>query len=120
MHIAIPTTHTQLIIVSQCAKCKKNTSVTFEDGIYAPPLECDDENCKNKVLELQRAASSMTDYQVRLYMWLTYLLTYSLCSLACVPQVLRLQEALLDDDSARLPRTFDVECRGDVVNQVSV
>lgn len=34
-------------------------------------------------------------------------------------QVLRLQEALLDDDSARLPRTFDVECRGDVVNQVT-
>lgn len=53
-----------LINVWQCAKCKKNTSISFEDGVFAPPLACDDDKCKNRALELHRAASTMTDYQV--------------------------------------------------------
>ncbi len=85
----------------KCAKCKNDIFVPFEDGVYNPPLMCHAEvsrnnKCKNKVLEIIRSSAFASDYQR-----------------------LKLQEEdlLTEEETARLPRTFDVELRGDLINK---
>ena len=78
-----------------CSKCSTETWSYFDDGIFAPPMECSNIECRNKFgLEIQRIRAVTCDFQK-----------------------LKVQELeMVEDDVARIPRCFDVEVRHDLIN----
>lgn len=77
----------------KCSKCMQKSWTNFEDGIFNPPDECKTEKCRNKWLDFQRTGVMASDYQR-----------------------IKIQEIDALEEAARVPRTFDVEVRGDLVN----
>jgi DNA replicative helicase MCM subunit Mcm2 (Cdc46/Mcm family) len=78
-----------------CAKCMSLQSVYQEDGVFNPPSSCSTTQCRNKYLELQRHGVVTVPYQR-----------------------IKIQEADdSSDESARVPRSFDLEMRAELVNQ---
>jgi len=77
-----------------CGKCLKTSDVYFEDGIFQPPEICHTDKCRTRFLEIQRRTVLTSDFQR-----------------------IKLQELdSFDDHSARIPRTFEVELRGHLVD----
>lgn len=78
-----------------CSKCSTETWSYFDDGIFAPPMECSNIECCNKFgLEIQRIRAVTCDFQK-----------------------LKVQELeMVENDVARIPRSFDVEVRHDLIN----
>ena len=77
-----------------CGLCHNTTFVIFEDGIMLPPTSCSTSKCRGKYFEFQRHTVTASDYQR-----------------------VKLQEMeSFELDSARVPRTFEVELRGDLVD----
>jgi len=78
-----------------CSKCSTETWSFFDDGIFAPPTECSNKECGNKyALEIQRIRAVTCDFQK-----------------------IKVQELeMIEDDVARIPRSFDVEVRHDLIN----
>lgn len=84
--------------IFKCSKCLEETTTRFEDGMFVPPTQCSTDKCRNKYLDLQRHSAITTDYQR-----------------------LKIQEGTDDDstgdtDTARIPRSFEVEARGSLVD----
>ncbi|KAJ1424664.1 hypothetical protein B484DRAFT_97099, partial [Ochromonadaceae sp. CCMP2298] len=78
----------------RCAKCLNACFTRFEDGIFLPPAQCATPKCYNKFLELDRGSVTTSDFQ-------------------------RVKLTELDDidaESARVPRSVEVEVRGSLVN----
>lgn len=87
----------------KCGKCLGCTPAVFEDGIYNPPLECGvsdgpKRKCSNRAIELERASAQVSDYQR-----------------------IKLQEIEEEEvemtTNARIPRTFDIEARADLIDK---
>ena len=78
-----------------CSLCMQPTVTQLEDGIMNPPVKCEASNgCRGKYFELQRSSVVASDYQR-----------------------IKLQEMdSLEEDTARVPRTFEVELRGGLVD----
>ena len=77
-----------------CGACSAINTVTFEDGIMNPPVSCRADKCRGKYFEFQRSSVIATDYQR-----------------------IKLQEIeSFENDTTRVPRTFDVEFRGNLVD----
>ena len=72
-----------------CAQCAQDTWQEFDDGVYVLPTTCATPCCRGKTFELRRD-------RVR--------------TVEC--QTVRMQEVDKDSDTARMPRTQDVEIRG--------
>mmetsp|Transcript_17029 Transcript_17029/g.23413 ORF Transcript_17029/g.23413 Transcript_17029/m.23413 type:complete len:743 (+) Transcript_17029:535-2763(+) len=86
--------------VFHCGKCKCERWTHFEDGIYCAPAVCHTAKCGNKYLEFLRSSAQVEDYQrIRLQ---------------------ELDSTVMSHDGentgARIPRTFEVEARGSLVN----
>ena len=79
-----------------CGGCGKDTWNSFEDGLFQPPTKCSTEKCYKKTFELRREKSVII----------------------CDYQRIKIQEPdQAVEDTARVPRTFEVEVRG--VDQVN-
>ena len=80
-----------------CGGCGNDTWATFENGIFQPPTKCSTEKCYKKTFELRRERSAII----------------------CDYQRVKIQEPdQAVEDTARMPRTFEVELRG--VDQVNL
>ena len=78
-----------------CGGCGQDTWNTFEDGVFQPPTRCSTDHCNKKTFELRREKAAVI----------------------CDYQRIKVQEPdQAVEDTARVPRTFEVEVRG--VDQV--
>jgi DNA helicase MCM8 len=79
-----------------CGGCGEDTWANFENGLYQPPARCSSDKCYKKTFELRREKSAII----------------------CDYQRVKIQEPdQAVEDTARIPRTFEVEVRG--VDQVN-
>ncbi len=79
-----------------CGGCGQDTWNTFEDGLFQPPSKCSTDKCYKKTFELRREKAAVI----------------------CDYQRIKVQEPdQAVEDTARVPRTFEVEVRG--VDQVN-
>lgn len=77
-----------------CGLCEKDMTISLEDGVMMPPERCLTPKCRGKYFELQRHSVVASDYQR-----------------------VKLQELeSYEEDIARVPRTFDIELRGNLVD----
>jgi len=88
----------------KCGKCLGCIPAVFEDGIYNPPTECQNpvaegskRKCNNRGIELERTSAQVSDYQrIKLQ---------------------EIEEEEGDSTNARIPRTFDIEARDDLIDK---
>ena len=79
-----------------CSGCRQDTWNTFENGLFQPPSKCMTDKCYKKTFELRREKAAVI----------------------CDYQRIKIQEPdQAVEDTARVPRTFEVEVRG--VDQVN-